>query len=171
MIDISEATLQRIYENIPRYVEEFLGSTDPKRILPLTERVKKWYFNDKPCTKYSLPFVIKFLSDVYFNIPAKELADRRRKRNAPTYFYVFSYVGSEMVFTKYVDLPTATIAGNGTIFCNCDFCNIDLAILISAVRHLLQVRPIVTTHRISFTKLNIKPMSRNHRPWAPGITK
>ncbi|RLU22070.1 hypothetical protein DMN91_006450 [Ooceraea biroi] len=99
--DTEEITVKTIYGNIPRYVEKFINSSDPKKVMQLTEHVKQWYFNDKPCTENSFPFIIQFLGDIFFGLPTKELVNRRRKRKqAPTYLYTFSYIGSQITSTK-----------------------------------------------------------------------
>lgn len=99
--DTSEKTLKTMYEDLPRYVENFANSQNPKKIKHLTEQIKQRYFNNKPFTEESVPSIIRCLSDMHFNIPIEDFVDKRRKKKqVPTYFYKFSYVGNEMTETK-----------------------------------------------------------------------
>lgn len=101
LIDTSEKTLKTMYEDLPRYVENFANSQNPKKIKHLTEQIKQRYFNNKPFTEESVPSIIRCLSDMHFNIPIEDFVDKRRKKKqVPTYFYKFSYVGNEMTETK-----------------------------------------------------------------------
>lgn len=67
----------------------------------MIEQIKQHYFHDKPFTKESIPDFVRFLSDLWFSLPAKNFVnDQRKKKQAPIYYYNFSYVGNEMTITK-----------------------------------------------------------------------
>ncbi|XP_026826028.1 esterase E4 isoform X4 [Ooceraea biroi] len=94
--DPSEKTLKIIYEDLPHHVRKVRNLQDPVKILQLTERAKQWYFNGKSCTKNSVSSIIQCMSDIYMNIPIIEFVNSRRKRKeAVTYFYKFSYIGGQ----------------------------------------------------------------------------
>ncbi|XP_018339347.1 PREDICTED: esterase E4-like [Trachymyrmex septentrionalis] len=100
--DISENNLKTMYADLPLFVENFTNSKNSSKIERLTKQVKEKYFNDKSeFTADSIPSIIRFLSDLHFNIPIEDFVDMRRKRkHAPTYFYKFSYIGDQMTLTK-----------------------------------------------------------------------
>lgn len=99
-----------MYADLPRCIENFINSQNPKKITQLTEQVKQQYFHNKPFTEESIPSIIQFLSDIHFNIPTNDFVDKRRKRKqAPTYFYKFSYVGNQMTQTRLMGNKLTTI--------------------------------------------------------------
>ncbi|KYN22096.1 Esterase E4 [Trachymyrmex cornetzi] len=103
LIDTSEKTLKTMYTDLPLYIENFTNSQISQKITQLTKRIKEKYFNNKSeFTVESIPSIIRFLSDLHFNIPIEDFVDTRRKRKkAPkTYFYKFSYIGNQMTLTK-----------------------------------------------------------------------
>jgi len=61
-----------IYEDLPYYVHDIKKLQDPTKVMQLTERIKEWYFNGKPCTEYSVPSIIQCMSDILMNIPVTE---------------------------------------------------------------------------------------------------
>ena len=84
--------------------------------MQLTERAKQWYFNNKPFTEENVPCLLRCLSDVYFDIAIKTFTDKRRKRKqALTYLYRFSYIGNEMTTTRLMGIKLA-LCGNCAIF-------------------------------------------------------
>ncbi|EZA62846.1 Esterase FE4, partial [Ooceraea biroi] len=94
--DSSEKTLKMLYEDLPHHVRKVGNLQDPVKIAQLTERAKQWYFNGKPCTENSVPSIIQCMSDIYMNIPTTEFVNsRRKKKEAVTYFYKFSYIGDQ----------------------------------------------------------------------------
>jgi len=104
--DGNEKTLNVIYNNIPQYAKMYANLSDETEIMQLTERIKQWYFNDKPCTQESVVFLIQFLSDFFFKLPIKELVNiRRKKKQALTYLYKFSYVGSQVTTVRLLKNP------------------------------------------------------------------
>lgn len=106
-----------MYEDLPRYVENFINSQNPKKIMHLTERIKQKYFRNKPFTEENVPSIIRWLSDMHFNIPIEDFVDKRRRREqAPTYFYKFSYVGNEMTETKLGENKFTAIGMNYIIY-------------------------------------------------------
>ncbi|XP_026826027.1 esterase E4 isoform X3 [Ooceraea biroi] len=107
--DPSEKTLKMLYEDLPNHVRKVRNLQDPVKILQLTERAKQWYFNGKSCTKNSVSSIIQCMSDIYMNIPIIEFVNSRRKRKeAVTYFYKFSYVGNQTT-TKQIMLGNKVI--------------------------------------------------------------
>ncbi|KYM80814.1 Esterase E4 [Atta colombica] len=100
--DTSEETLKTMYTDLPLYIQNFTNSQNALKIMQLTKRIKEKYFNNKSeFTVESIPSIIRFLSDLHFNIPIEDFVDMRRKRKqAPTYFYKFSYIGDQMTITK-----------------------------------------------------------------------
>lgn len=107
-----------MYEDLPRYVENFINSQNDeanafdrtKKIIHLTERIKQRYFHNKPFTEENIPSIIRFLSDMHFNIPVEDFVNRRRKKKqVSTYFYKFSYVGNETTETKLMENKLTTI--------------------------------------------------------------
>jgi len=91
-----------MYTDLPLYIQNFTNSQNALKIIQLTKRIKEKYFNNKSeFTVESIPSIIRFLSDLHFNIPIEDFVDMRRKRKqAPTYFYKFSYIGDQMTMTK-----------------------------------------------------------------------
>lgn len=99
-----------MYEDLPRYVENFANSQNPEKIIHLTERIKQKYFNNKSFTEENIPSIIRCLSDMHFNIPTEDFVNKRRKKKqVPTYFYKFSYIGNEMTETKLDENKFTTI--------------------------------------------------------------
>ncbi|XP_011630754.1 esterase E4-like [Pogonomyrmex barbatus] len=99
--DISQPTLNIMYADIPRYMENFINSQDSEKITQLTDRVKQHYFHNNPFTEENIPSIIQWLSDIHFKLPVKDFVNKRRKKDqASTYFYEFSYVGSQKTPTK-----------------------------------------------------------------------
>ncbi|XP_036144784.1 esterase E4 isoform X2 [Monomorium pharaonis] len=111
--DTSEKILRRMYAELPRYIEAFINSQNSEKIMELTERVKHQYFHNRPFTEESIPSIIRFLSDIHFDIPIQEFVDKRRKKKqALTYFYTFSYVGNQMTETKLMGNKLTTIGAS-----------------------------------------------------------
>lgn len=99
--DTSEKNLKTMYTDLPRYIENLTSIQNPSKIMQLTERVKQRYFNNKPFAEENIPSIIRCLSDIHFNIATEDFVDKRRKKKqAPTYFYKFSYVGNQMTQTR-----------------------------------------------------------------------
>ncbi|KAG5329467.1 ESTE Esterase, partial [Acromyrmex charruanus] len=98
----SEETLKTLYTDLPLCMKNFTNSQNSQKITHLTKRVKEKYFNNQSeFTVESIPSIIRFLSDLHFNIPIEDFVDMRRKRKqAPTYMYKFSYIGDQMTLTK-----------------------------------------------------------------------
>ncbi|XP_011695647.1 PREDICTED: esterase E4-like [Wasmannia auropunctata] len=94
------------YASLPLLVKNFKKAqgeiTDSETINNLTTCVKRRYFNNVTnFTQKSIPSLIRFLSDEHFTRPIKDFVDRRRKtKQAPTYFYNFSYIGNQMTLAK-----------------------------------------------------------------------
>lgn len=106
-----------MYADLPRYIENFMNSQNPKKITQLIEQVKQRYFDNKPFTEESIPSIIRLLSDIHFNIPTDDFVDKRRKRKqASTYFYKFSYVGNQMTQTRLMGNKLTTIGIHITQF-------------------------------------------------------
>ncbi|EZA47956.1 Para-nitrobenzyl esterase [Ooceraea biroi] len=100
--DSSENTLKLIYQDLEYHVRNARNLQDPVKMAQLMERIKQWYFNGKPCTENSILSIIQCMSDIYINIPTTEFVNsRRKKKEAVTYFYKFSYVGSQIT-TKHM---------------------------------------------------------------------
>lgn len=98
--DTDKKFLEAKEAEIPNYVAKVANTQDPEKIKQLTELINQRYFQTKPSSENMMPY-IRFWSDLHFDIPAKSLADYRRKKNqAPTYLYRFSYVGDEITSTK-----------------------------------------------------------------------
>jgi len=107
-----------IYENLPYYVHDIKKLQDPIKVKQLTERIKEWYFNGKPCTKNSVLSIIQCMSDIIMNIPVSEfINNRRKKKEALTFFYKFFYVSNETSITRAVGRNLAMI-GNCKSFAN-----------------------------------------------------
>ncbi|CAL1681890.1 unnamed protein product [Lasius platythorax] len=99
--DTSEKALETKYADLDLYIKKITNLQDSKKITLLTQQVKQHYFHNKPLTKESIPSIIQCMTDLYFCIPVKNFVnDRRKKKQAPIYFYNFSYVGNEMTTTK-----------------------------------------------------------------------
>ncbi|TGZ48392.1 Carboxylic ester hydrolase [Temnothorax longispinosus] len=111
--DTSEKTLKTMYADLPRYVGNFINSQDPEKIMQMTEKIKQKYFCNKlPFTEESIPSIIRWLSDLHFNIPIEDFVDKRRKKkHVPTYFYRFSYVGNEKIETNLINNNKLTAIG------------------------------------------------------------
>jgi len=91
---------------------------DSTKVTQLTERIKEWYFNGKPCTENSVLSIIQCMSDIKMNIPVSEfINNRRKKKEALTYFYKFFYVGNETSITRAKGRNLAMI-GNYKSFAN-----------------------------------------------------
>lgn len=85
-----------------------LGDAEIKEMFAL---VKNRYFGGKPISVENLTEFSELLSLINFGIPAMLLLEDRVKRTtAPSYFCVFSYVGSEKTPTDL--LVTRQISGN-----------------------------------------------------------
>ncbi|XP_039306920.1 esterase E4 isoform X2 [Solenopsis invicta] len=111
--DTSEKTLKTMYEDLPRHIENFLNSQNQKKIIEVTERVKQQYFHNKPFTEENIPSIIRCLSDIHFNIPTKDFVNKRRKKKqALTFFYQFSYVGNQMTQTRLTENKWTTIGAS-----------------------------------------------------------
>ncbi|XP_072764146.1 esterase E4-like [Anoplolepis gracilipes] len=101
LIDASKKNLEKKYAIIELLIQRATNLQDSKKITQLAEQVKEHYFHNKPITKESIPSFIQCLSDLYFCIPAKNFVnDQKKKKQAPIYYYNFSYVGNEMTSTK-----------------------------------------------------------------------
>ncbi|XP_024868450.1 esterase FE4-like isoform X1 [Temnothorax curvispinosus] len=111
--DTSEKTLKTMYADLPRYVGNFINSQDPEKIMQMTEKIKQKYFCNKlPFTEESIPSIIRWLSDLHFNIPIEDFVDKRRKKkHVPTYFYRFSYVGNEKIEKNLINNNKLTAIG------------------------------------------------------------
>ncbi|XP_011705980.1 PREDICTED: esterase FE4-like [Wasmannia auropunctata] len=113
--DTSEKALKTIYTDLPRIIENFTNSQDLEKIIQLTERVKQRYFNNIPFTEKSIPSIIRCLSDLHLDIPTKDFVDKqRKKKQAPIYFYKFSYVGNQMTQTKFMGNKLTTLGASHT---------------------------------------------------------
>lgn len=114
--DTSEEFLKTKYADIEPLLKRLTNSQDSKKITRLTEQVKQHYFLDEPFIKESIPSFIRWLSDLWFSIPIKNFVnDRRKKKQAPIYYYSFSYVGNEMTVTK-LSLNNLPMIGKCTIY-------------------------------------------------------
>lgn len=100
-IDQSEKTVNMIYEDLPYHIRKLVNVQDPKELMRMTERTKQWYFNGKPCTGNRVTSLIQCLSDIFIKIPIIEFVNSRRKRKeAVTYCYQFSYMGNQTTYTR-----------------------------------------------------------------------
>lgn len=116
LTDTSEEFLNAKYADIELLLKKFTNSQDSEKITRLTEQVKQHYFHDKSFTKESIPSFVQFLSDLWFSIPVKNFVNnQRRKKQAPIYYYNFSYVGNEMTITKLL-LNNLPMIGKCTIY-------------------------------------------------------
>ncbi|XP_020293908.1 esterase E4-like [Pseudomyrmex gracilis] len=110
--DTDKKFLEAKEAEIPNYVAKVANTQDPEKIKQLTELINQRYFQTKPSSENMMPY-IRFWSDLHFDIPAKSLADYRRKKNqAPTYLYRFSYVGDEITSTKLMGNKFASLGAS-----------------------------------------------------------
>ncbi|XP_015434533.1 PREDICTED: esterase E4-like isoform X2 [Dufourea novaeangliae] len=70
---------------------------DPEETEELSRIVKDWYFKAQPIfSEDNILDALEFLSDMYFTLHFKVFLENRVKRtSAPTYSYIYSYVGGQ----------------------------------------------------------------------------
>ncbi|XP_076647374.1 esterase FE4 isoform X2 [Halictus rubicundus] len=98
---ISEAITKKPNELITSQVKKLASLKDlgPEETKKLLKAVEMTYF-DGEIGPEKLEQAVRFLSDVYFGISAKlYVEDRVKRTSAPTYFYIYTYVGTQKTHT------------------------------------------------------------------------
>ncbi|XP_076286573.1 esterase FE4-like isoform X2 [Lasioglossum baleicum] len=76
-----------------------LMNLGPDESNKLFKAIENTYFDGKIGPE-KIDQLVRFVSDVYFGIPAKlYVQDRVKRTSAPTYFYVYTYVGNQKTYT------------------------------------------------------------------------
>ncbi|XP_033332844.1 esterase FE4 isoform X2 [Megalopta genalis] len=102
MKDTTPPSIRRFNDWLPLTVKKLasLKNLSPEKTKKLYATVKETYLNGMPITMDNMDEFVRYVSDCYFGIPAKIFVEDRVKRSTPpTYFYVYTYVGTQITHT------------------------------------------------------------------------
>ncbi|KZC12051.1 Esterase E4 [Dufourea novaeangliae] len=100
--DKSQKTMKHFDTYLLAHVKQLamLKKLSPEDTETLLKTVRDSYFDGQSITTDKVDGLVRLIGDIYFGIPAKlYVEDRVKRTNAPTYFYVYSYVGTQKTHT------------------------------------------------------------------------